>query len=92
MLYVIEKPLVTEKTSRMAENNIYAFHVNIKAGKLDIREAIEKSFRVKVQSVKTVICRGRAKKTKHGYSKVPHWKKAFVKLSKGEKISLFEGV
>ncbi len=91
MLYVIKKPLVSEKNSQMAENGVYSFEVNRKATKTDIKKAVEKSFSVKVDSVNTMVCRGRAKRTKYGLGKVPYWKKAMVKLSPGEKISLFEG-
>lgn len=91
MLNVIKKPLVTEKNSVMAENGIYTFEVDRKASKTDIKKAVEKSFRVKVDSVNTLVCRGRAKKTKLGLSKVRYWKKALVKLSPGEKIAIFEG-
>ncbi|MBT4762976.1 MAG: 50S ribosomal protein L23 [Bdellovibrionaceae bacterium] len=91
MLYVIKRPLISEKNSLMSENNVYAFEVNRQATKIDIKNAVEKSFQVKVASVNTMVCRGRAKRTKFGLGKVPYWKKAMVKLSPGEKISLFEG-
>ena len=91
MLYVIKKPLVTEKNSMMAEFGVYAFEVDKKATKTDVKKAVEKNFRVKVESVNTQICRGRAKKTKFGSTKIKYWKKALVKVKAGEKISLFEG-
>jgi large subunit ribosomal protein L23 len=58
---------------------------------LEIKEAVEKAFRVKVDDVRTMICRGRyfRKQMKLGAPK--HWKKALVKLKQGEKISIFEG-
>lgn len=82
---------MTEKNSLMAENNVYVFEVDKKATKPEIKKAVEKAFRVKVASVKTAVCRGRASRNKFGYGKVPYWKKAMVKLAPGEKISLFEG-
>ena len=91
MYYVIKRPLVTEKNSIMAENGVYVFEVAKEATKLDIKNAVEKYFRVKVSSVNTAVCRGRAKRTKFGVSKPQSWKKALVRLNKGEKISLFEG-
>ena len=91
MLYIIKKPLITEKNSTMAETGTYAFEVDRKSTKTDIREAVEKSFGVKVEKVHTMICRGRARRTKLGLSKVKYWKKALVKLKAGEKITLFEG-
>ena len=91
MYYVIKRPLVTEKNSILAERGVYVFEVAKEATKGDIKKAVEKYFRVKVASVNTSICRGRAKRTKVGIGKVPTWKKALVRLGKGEKISLFEG-
>jgi len=46
----------------------------------------------KVDNVRTSVCRGHSKNSKFGLTKVPYWKKAYVKLSEGEKIALFEGV
>ena len=91
MYYVIKKPLVTEKNSVLAEKGVYVFEVDREANKLAIKQAVEKYFRVKVQSVNTSICRGRAKRTKIGVSKPITWKKALVRLKAGEKITLFEG-
>lgn len=70
---------------------VYVFEVDRKATKLDIKNAVEGAFRVKVDAVNTSICRGRAHRNKFGLSKVKYWKKALVKLSPGEKIALFEG-
>lgn len=92
MYYVIKKPLITEKNSVLAElNNTYVFEVDRKATKTDIKDAVEKFFRVKVDSVNTSICRNRATRNRMGVSKVKYWKKAMVKLKSGEKINLFEG-
>lgn len=91
MYYIIKRPLVTEKNSMLAEKGIYAFEVDKKATKLEIKKAVEKFFHVKVTSVNTAMCRGRAKRTKFGIGKAESWKKALVRLGKGEKISLFEG-
>lgn len=91
MYYVIKRPLVTEKNSILAEKGVYVFEVDKKATKTDIKQAVEKYFRVKVADVNTSICRGRAKRTRLGVSKPQSWKKALVRLNKGEKISLFEG-
>lgn len=91
MYYTLKKPLVTEKNSLMAENGVYVFEVDRAASKTDIKASVEKYFRVKVDSVRTSICRGRARRTRLGLGKVKYWKKAMVKLKEGEKISLFEG-
>ena len=91
MHHVIKKPLVTEKNSWLAEQGVYVFEVDKKAEKMEIKKAVEKFFRVKVQSVRTAHCRGRAKRTKIGVSQPAQWKKAWVRLQPGQKIGLFEG-
>lgn len=92
MHYVIKRPIVTEKNSILAEEaGVYVFEVDKKATKTDIKNAVEQSFRVNVDSVRTANCRGRATRTRFGLSKVRYWKKAMVKLKSGEKIALFEG-
>lgn len=91
MQKIIRRPLITEKNSTMAENGVYVFEVDTKANKLEIKKAVEKSFRVTVKSVRTVICRGRSRRTRLGVSRVQRWKKAMVQLNPGEKIALFEG-
>ena len=91
MYYVIKRPLVTEKNSILAEKGVYVFEVDSVATKKDIKTAVEKYFRVKVASVNTANCRGRAKRTKFGVGSPVAWKKAMVRLKAGEKIGLFEG-
>jgi large subunit ribosomal protein L23 len=88
---LIKRPLITEKNSLMAEAGVYVFEVDKKATKDEIKKAVEKNFRVKVASVRTAVCRGRAKRTKLGVGRIQYWKKALVRLNPGEKISLFEG-
>lgn len=88
---IIKKPLVTEKNSILAEVGVYAFEVDRKASKTDVKAAVEKFFQVKVKSVNTLQCRGKTKKNKFGMSKPKYWKKAMVRLMPGEKISIFEG-
>ncbi len=91
MYNLIKRPLITEKNSQMAELGVYVFEVDKKATKDEIKKAVEKSFRVKVRSVNTAVCRGRAKRTKTSLGRIQYWKKALVRLNPGEKISLFEG-
>ena len=91
MYQIIKKPLVSEKNSLHAENGTYAFEVEKTATKTEVKNAIEKLFRVKVSSVRTSVCRGRAARTRGGVGSVYYWKKALVKLAPGEKIAIFEG-
>lgn len=91
MVYVIKRPLVTEKNSVLSEQGVYVFEVDQEANKIEIKNAVEKYFRVKVASVRTAICRDRAKVTRLGVGRKKYWKKAMVKLVPGQKITLFEG-
>lgn len=91
MYHLIRKPLITEKNSWLAEKGIYVFEVDRKAEKPDIKKAVEKFFRVKVQKVRTANCRSRSKRTKLGVAQPMQWKKAWVQLEPGQKIGLFEG-
>lgn len=91
MQYVIKRPLITEKNTLHNAIGVYVFEVDLKADKDLIKVAVEKNFKVKVESVRTAICRGRGKNNKFGPGAVPRWKKALVTLAAGEKIALFEG-
>lgn len=92
MKQTLKAPLVTEKNTIHSAAGVYVFQVDLAADKHEIRHAVEKNFGVKVDSIRTAVCRGRSKATKFGQTRVPRWKKAFVKLKAGEKIALFEGV
>jgi large subunit ribosomal protein L23 len=72
--------------------NTFVFEVDKRARKDEIKKAIEKNFQVKVEEVRTQVCRNRARRTGKALSAVRYWKKAYVKLAPGEKIGLFEGV
>ncbi len=91
MKQIVKRPLITEKNTILNAAGVYVFEVASEATKPDIKKAIEKGFGIKVLSVKTSNCRGIAKTNRYGYGRVPYWKKAFVRLAPGEKISLFEG-
>ncbi|MBX2995859.1 MAG: 50S ribosomal protein L23 [Bdellovibrionaceae bacterium] len=91
MKTIIKRPLITEKNTIHNAAGVYVFEVDMKADKSQIKFEIEKAFKVKVDSIRTSICRGRGKANKFGMGAVPRWKKALVKLNAGEKIALFEG-
>lgn len=90
-LQIIKAPIITEKNTLLQGQGVYTFEVDRKASKPKIRKAVESAFNVKVSSVRTSICRGRARQGRFGTTRVKYWKKAFVKLAVSEKISLFEG-
>ena len=91
MYDVINKPLLTEKSSACGEFNTYVFEVNLKASKKDVRLAIEKAFDVKVKGIRTLIYRTRWLKRYARFGPPKYKKKAFIKLIEGQKISIFEG-
>jgi large subunit ribosomal protein L23 len=90
---VLKRPLVTEKTNALRDSrNDYAFEVASNANKVEIRQAIETLFGVKVKAVRTAVVRGKYRRTRTGYGQRPNWKKAIVTLHEGQEIELFEGV
>ena len=91
MKTILKSPLITEKNTMLAETGVYVFQVGMDTSKPEIKEAVEKGFSVKVKAVRTVVCRGDVKSSKAGLIAPKKWKKAFVQLAAGQKISLFEG-
>ena len=89
---IIKKPVATEKARNLAnENNEYVFIVDRRANKIQIREAVEKLFNVKVESVNTLNIKPKAKRFRMSMYKTSALKKAMVKLKDGEKIATYEG-
>ena len=58
---IIKQPVVTEKTTKISENNQFVFKVQNTSSKLDIKKAVEKIFKVKVKSVNTIKIKGKTK-------------------------------
>lgn len=92
MYKIIKKPLVSEKSSAYGEYNTYVFEVDKKATKEMVKTAIEKAFEVKVDSVRTLVSRTKWLKKQARFGPPKYKKKAFVKLAKGQTLSIFEGV
>lgn len=89
---VLKRPVVTEKTTALRESvGNYVFEVATDANKIEIRQAIEKLFDVRVTDVRTSIVRGKFRRTRKGLGRKPNWKKAVVTLVDGDSIELFEG-
>lgn len=94
---IIIKPLVTEKMTAISEKrNRYGFIVDRRADKLQIKDAIEKLYNVKVESVNTLIQRGKStsRYTKAGLIKGSKnsFKKAYVQLKGDDTIDIFSGI
>ena len=86
------RPIITEKTSQMMSENKYTFQVPLDANKVEIRQAIETIFNVKVEKVNTVRVLGKTKRMGRFVGKRSDYKKAIVKLVAGEKLPIFEGM
>lgn len=102
---IIKRPLLTEKSTRLKETggqgedvaeeerrSKVAFEVRREANKVQIAQAIEALFSVKVLGVHTQIVPGKLKRVGRFVGKKPRWKKAIVTLAAGDKIEFFEGI
>ena len=87
---VLIKPILTEKATNLVQSNVYMFEVDKRANKFQIKQALEKLYKVKTGAVKIMIRKGKAKKTgkKMRIKKTVDKKIAFIKLVEG-KIDLF---
>ena len=88
---IIIKPVITEKSSTLTEYNKYTFEVHRSANKIQIRQAIEQIFKVKVLSVNTMNVPAKPKRMGAFIGKTRSWKKAIVALAEGQRIEFFEG-
>jgi large subunit ribosomal protein L23 len=90
---IIKRPLLTEKSTSISEKqNSYVFEVAACADKIEIKEAVEKLFNVKVRNINTMVMHGKMKRVGRHQGRRSKWKKAIVTLNEGQKIQLFEGV
>ncbi len=91
---VLKRPILTEKTDIQRDDDQYVFEVNRRANKLQIKEAVEQIFDVRVLKVNTMTVK--PKRRRLGRKTIqtrPAWKRAVVKLAPGERIQdFFEGV
>jgi large subunit ribosomal protein L23 len=89
---VIKRPLDTEKLDRLRDReNKFAFEIDLKANKTEVKQAVEALFKVKVVDIKTQIIRGKMRRIGKNSGMRPNWKKAIVTLKEGDAISIFEG-
>ncbi|GFE61577.1 50S ribosomal protein L23 [Geobacter sp. AOG2] len=88
---IIKKPHVTEKTSLGSDtSNTVAIVVDRDANKIEIKQAVESLFKVKVDDVRTVNVAGKVKRVGKNFGKRSNWKKAYVTLQEGQSIDFFE--
>ena len=88
---VLRRPIVTEKTDLMAEqNNQFVFEVARRANKRQIGGAVSEIFKVRVVDVRTMVMPGKPRRWGRHTTKTPRWKKAVVTLAAGDRIDLFD--
>lgn len=93
---ILERPLITEKSVSLSQAGRYTFRCKTSANKIEIRQAIETAYGVKVSNVNTLTVKGKLKRTGRGrQGKVADWKKAIVTLAPGSSDAklkeVFEG-
>ena len=88
---ILIRPIVTEKSTALMEQGKYTFRVPLAATKIQIRQAVEQIFKVKVQAVNTMRYEGKLKRMGRTQGRRSDWMKAVVTLKPGEAIELFEG-
>ncbi|KCZ59010.1 MULTISPECIES: 50S ribosomal protein L23 [Hyphomonas] len=89
---IIRKPIITEKSTLVAEENKIVFEVAITADKKSIKEAIEALFKVDVTAVNTVLQKGKTKRFKGHLGRRNDIKKAYVTLAEGQSVDISTGL
>lgn len=87
ILKVLVAPVVSEKAALAGDaSNAVVFKVVVDATKQEVKKAVEKLFDVRVESVQVLNVKGKLKRNRHGESRKPSWKKAYVRLAAGHDI------
>ena len=89
---IVIAPIITEKATKISEKNQYVFKVKIDSNKKEIKQAIEKLFKVKVKNIKTIKIKGKSKIFKGTKGRRSDYKKAIICLNKGENLDYSGGV
>lgn len=90
---VLRRPITTEKSNRLKDDlRQYAFEVDVRANKLQIKEAVETAFNVQVLNVNVLRMSRKRRRFGRRVTYTPLWKKAIVTISTNQRIDLFEGV
>ena len=88
---ILVKPVISEKSYRLADDGKYTFIVAPGSNKTEIRQAVEAVFRVKVTGVNTINRPGKRRRTRQGWGTRVATKRAIVSLAEGERIDVFGG-
>ena len=89
---VLHAPVVTEKATNLRDRNTYTFKVDRRANEIQIRNAVESIFEVRVKSVRVVSVRRKPKRQGMFSGSTSEWKKAYITLQPGDAIELLEAV
>ena len=89
---VLIEPVLSEKANILREEGKYVFKVDPRATKLQIKEAVRRLYNVHPVSCTVMVMGGKPKRQRYRAGYTASWKKAIVRLSKDEKIGIFEGV
>ncbi len=89
---VLRRPIISEKATLLQEGNKYVFEVAKETNKVQIKQAVELAFKVKVSKVNVITIPGKTKRMGRREVTSSPWKKAVITLGPGDKISFFEGV
>jgi large subunit ribosomal protein L23 len=87
---VLIRPVITEKTSDMMAQNKYTFRVDKRANKIEIKQAVESIFQVKVTHVRTMNVPGKLKRQGRTSGMTAQWKKAIITLKDGQTLPIFD--
>jgi large subunit ribosomal protein L23 len=88
---VLLKPVISEKSYGLLDENKYTFLVHPDANKTQIKIAVEKVFGVKVTGVNTINREGKRKRTRSGYGRRASTRRAIVSVAEGDRIDIFGG-
>jgi len=86
---VILRPIISERSYDLIEDNHYTFEVDKRANKIEIGQAVEAIFGVTVLKVNTMNVKGKPKRVRYAKGYTRSWKKAIVKLAEGDSIEAF---
>lgn len=89
---ILKKPIVSERSMDLLEQNKYSFYVDPSANKIEIKHAVQQLFNVTVTNVNTMNLKGKLKRVGRYLGRTANKKKAIVTLKDGDKIEIFEGM
>ena len=89
---LIQKPIITEKATLLSNNSQVIFSIPMDVSKKNVKEAVEKLFRVNVKKINIIVSKGKTKRFKGKIGKRKNEKKAIISLEKGQKIDITTGI